>query len=172
MEIMDIEVPCVDTSEIKKALKEMSRGKAVGENGLSIDVIKDTGNFLQYKLTGLFYQMFRNLFHTNLLKKPNNNTNSHQKKYLKNKTHLPINLLSVVYKLFTKVFTNRNSAKLDSNSDAHTHKRKHAMVNKACIRSANQIYPPLLAWPMWTVDINHLRHTTQLFPRHCRAAWL
>ena len=45
-EVMNTEVPCVNASEIKKALKGMSRGKAGGEDGLTIDLIKDAGNFL------------------------------------------------------------------------------------------------------------------------------
>ena len=42
METINIEVPCVNTSEIKKALKGVSRGK-IGFDGLSIDPIKDAG---------------------------------------------------------------------------------------------------------------------------------
>ena len=37
---MNIQVPRINTCEIKKALKGMSRGKAGGE-GLFIDLIKD-----------------------------------------------------------------------------------------------------------------------------------
>ena len=54
METINIEVPCVSTSEIKKALKGMSRGKAMSADGLSIDLIKDASNFLLNKLAILF----------------------------------------------------------------------------------------------------------------------
>ena len=54
METMNIEVPCVNTSEIKKALKGMSRGKTVGADGLSIDLIKDAGGLQLDKLALLF----------------------------------------------------------------------------------------------------------------------
>ena len=54
MKTMNIELVCVSTSEIKKTLKGMSRGKAGGAQGLSIDLIKIAGEFLLYTLTMLF----------------------------------------------------------------------------------------------------------------------
>ena len=44
-EIMNIKVTCVNTSQIKKALKGINRGKAGGANGLSIDLIKGVAVF-------------------------------------------------------------------------------------------------------------------------------
>ena len=44
METMNIEVSYVNTSDIKKALKGMSKGRA-GVNGLSIYLFKDVGDF-------------------------------------------------------------------------------------------------------------------------------
>ena len=46
METMNIEVSCVNTSEIRKGLKGMNRGKAGGQEDLSIELIKDAGYFL------------------------------------------------------------------------------------------------------------------------------
>ena len=45
MKNMNIEVPCVNTNDIKKVLKRMSRVKGDAD-GLSIDLIMDAGNFL------------------------------------------------------------------------------------------------------------------------------
>ena len=40
METMNIQVPCINISEIKKALKGMSRGRVGGADDISINVIK------------------------------------------------------------------------------------------------------------------------------------
>ena len=54
METTNIEVSCLNTSEIKKILKGMSRGKVGGADGLLSDLIKDEGNFLLEKLAVVF----------------------------------------------------------------------------------------------------------------------
>ena len=54
LETKNIEVSCVNMNEMKKALKGMSKGKAKGVDDLSIDIIRDAGDFLQYKLAVLF----------------------------------------------------------------------------------------------------------------------
>ena len=43
---MNIEVTCVNTSEIKKALKGTNIGKSEGADGLPINLIKDAGDVL------------------------------------------------------------------------------------------------------------------------------
>ena len=42
---MNLEAVCVNTSYRKKTLKRMNEAKAGGEDGLSIDLIKDGGFF-------------------------------------------------------------------------------------------------------------------------------
>ena len=62
METMNNEVPCINKSEIKKALKGMSKGKAGGADGLLIDPIKDTDYFFSSnKLAVLFTKGLQNL---------------------------------------------------------------------------------------------------------------
>ena len=78
METMNIEVPCVSTSEIKKALKIMSRGKTDSADGLSIDLIKDTGNFLLDKLAIHFDKCLQTSV-PSTWKKRFNNTNSQER---------------------------------------------------------------------------------------------
>ena len=60
METMNIEIPCVNTSEIKKALKRASRGKTGGKDGLSIGLMQDAGNFLLDKLAVLITKCLQN----------------------------------------------------------------------------------------------------------------
>ena len=54
METINIEVPCVNTNEIKKLLKGMSKSKTGGADGLSIDFIKNATDFLLDKLAILY----------------------------------------------------------------------------------------------------------------------
>ena len=53
METMNIEVPCISMSAIKKTLKGIGWGKTGGADGLSIDLINDPGDFLLEKLAKL-----------------------------------------------------------------------------------------------------------------------
>ncbi len=50
---MNLEVPIV-TVEVRIALKGMSRSKAGGEDGLTVDLIKDAGNFVHNKLSQIY----------------------------------------------------------------------------------------------------------------------
>ena len=50
VEVVNNKIPHVDTDEIKKVLKGMSRAKASGEDNLSIDLIKDTVSYLIKKV--------------------------------------------------------------------------------------------------------------------------
>ena len=47
---MNIEVSCVNTNELRKSLKAMSRGKAGGADSLSIYLTKGAGDFVLKKL--------------------------------------------------------------------------------------------------------------------------
>ena len=60
METMNIEISCVNTNEIKKTLNRMKRNKA-DVDGLSIDLIKDAGDFLQKKLAVYSIKYLQNL---------------------------------------------------------------------------------------------------------------
>ena len=108
------DVPNITKEEIKRALKGMKRGKTPGEDGISIDLILDAGDIATVKLANLFNKCllsgktpkaWKNATIILLHKKGD-------KKDLKN--YRPISLLSVTYKLFTKVITARISDSLDS----------------------------------------------------------
>ena len=112
---MNREVPVVSLEEIKKALKGMKRGKAGGDDDLTIDLIMDAGDFLLIKLAKLYTKCIQEMsipkawknFIMILIHKKGDT------KDLKN--YRPISLLSVIYKLFTKIIANRINGQLDSN---------------------------------------------------------
>ena len=97
------EVPLVSLEEVKKALRGMKRGKAGGEDDLTIDLIIDAGDFLLIKLAKLYTKCIKEMsipkawkhFIMILIHKKGDT------KDLKN--YRPISLLSVIYKLFTKI---------------------------------------------------------------------
>ena len=99
---MNIRVTCLNTSEIKKAIKGMSRSKARGADGLSINLIKDAKDFLLEKIAILFtrclqtcsvHSAWKNVIVILI----------HKKRHEKPKSYRPISLLSEVNKLFTQV---------------------------------------------------------------------
>ncbi len=51
---LTLEVPFVTVEEIRTALKGMSRSKAGGEDGLTVDLIKDAGNFIHNNLCQIY----------------------------------------------------------------------------------------------------------------------
>ena len=115
METITIEVLYISTSEIKKAIKGMSRGKTGSADGLSIDLIKDVGDILQDKLALIITTCLQSYNVPSIWKKALIIL-LHKKGNIKDlKSYHPISFLSVVYKFFTKVFTNRISATLYSN---------------------------------------------------------
>ena len=61
-ETINIEASCVNTNDIKKALKGKNRGKKKkgNANGLSIDLKKDAGDLLPDTLTILFTKCLQN----------------------------------------------------------------------------------------------------------------
>ena len=59
METLNIETPYINTIEVKKAVKGMSRGKARDSDDLSMDLIKNEGDFLLDKLAIPFTKWFQ-----------------------------------------------------------------------------------------------------------------
>ena len=114
METMNIEVPGVSTSKINKALRGRSSHKT-GEDGLSIHLIKDSSDFSSDKLAVLFAKCLQNCTVPNTWKN-GEIILIHKKDNIKDlKIYGLTSLLSIVYKLITKVFPNWISAMLDSN---------------------------------------------------------
>lgn len=105
----------VKVDEVKKALKSMKRGKAAGEDGVSVDILKAGGDVVIAKLANLFTKCLKDG------KTPTSWKNAvvvllHKKGDTKDlKNYRPISLLSVLYKLFTRVITNRIGNTLDAN---------------------------------------------------------
>ena len=108
-------VPEVTIGEIRSALKGTKRGKASGDDNLTIDQIKDAGDFALNKLAKLFTKCLQ----CRTVPKAWKNATIiliHKKGDTKDlKNYRPISLLSVLYKLFTKIITNRIGRTLDSN---------------------------------------------------------
>jgi ribonuclease HII len=107
------EVPEIKYWESNHALRHMKRGKAPGPDGILVDSLKEGGDIATKELAKLFTQCiteqkvplsWKKANMTILFKKGN-------KKDLKN--YRPISLLSNIYKLFSKVLTNRLQKGLD-----------------------------------------------------------
>uniref|UniRef100_A0A6G5AC50 Putative endonuclease-reverse transcriptase n=1 Tax=Rhipicephalus microplus TaxID=6941 RepID=A0A6G5AC50_RHIMP len=101
--------------EVRKALEGMHRGKAAGEDRVTSDLLKDEGQIVLEKLATLFTrclltgkvpESWKNAIIILIHKKGDD-------KDLKN--YRPISLLSVVYKLFTKVIASRVKKTLEFN---------------------------------------------------------
>ena len=103
------------TGEVKKALKGMQRGKAAGEDQVTSDLLKDGGEIMLEKLATLYTKCLS----TGRIPESWKNANIiliHKKGDVKDlKNYRPISLLSVVYKLFTKVIANRINTTLEFN---------------------------------------------------------
>ena len=108
-------VPEVTSEEVRFALKSMKRGKAPGDDGISVDLLKDAGTEVHCRLAQLYTQCIRkesvpeswcNAIVILLYKKGD-------PKDLSN--YRPISLLSNVYKVFSKILTNRLAKLLDEN---------------------------------------------------------
>jgi hypothetical protein len=108
-------IPDVTDWEVKHAINHMSRGKAAGPDAVLIDTIKDGEEVVTKELAKLFTeclhqgkvpQQWKEANMILIYKKGN-------KKDLKN--YRPISLLSNIYKLFTRILTNRLEGILDSN---------------------------------------------------------
>ena len=109
----DTEAPSITSAEVRRALKDMTRGKAAGEDGITVDLIKDGGDIMLEKLAALYTQCLT----TSSVPESWKNANIiliHKKGDVKElKNYRPISLLSVLYKIFTKIISNRIRATLD-----------------------------------------------------------
>ena len=109
------EVPEITVDEVRSSLNGMKRGKSPGDDGITTDLLKDAGFEVHSKLAHLFNQCLSKREVPEawcnaivvLLHKKGDKTN------LGN--YRPISLLSVVYKLFSKVLTKRLESILDEN---------------------------------------------------------
>ena len=91
----------------------MKKGKSPGEDGISVDILKIGGEEMIRALTKLFTNCFK---HRKIPDQWNNAIvillhKKGDKEDLKN--YRPISLLSVIYKIFTKILTNRLEAMID-----------------------------------------------------------
>ena len=109
----DEKLPPVLISEVRNAVFQMKEGKAPGKDGLTIEAIKAGGYVLWKALAERFSRYFE------MQKIPKSWKESetillHKKgEYEDLKNYRPICLLSHVYKLFTKIITNRLQNSLD-----------------------------------------------------------
>ena len=139
MNIAIEDVPDITVDEIKMAIKSTKRGKTAGEDGISIDLIKDAGEIASVKLANLFTKCVREG------KIPKAWKNAiiiliHKKGDTKDlKNYRPISLLSVIYKLFTKVITNRITETLDSNQPREQAGFRSGFSTTDHIHAVNQI---------------------------------
>ena len=109
------EIPEVTVDEVVFALKGMKRGKAPGEDGILVDFLKDAGTEVHRRLARLFSQCIHkkklpvswyNAIIILLYKKGDHQDLSNYR---------PISLLSNIYKLFSKILTNRSAKPLNEN---------------------------------------------------------
>ena len=109
----DVKVPDVMKEEVDKVLRGMKNGKSPGEDGLTAEMFKLRGEKMKEQLAKLFSICLRkreipsswnNAIIILLYKKGD-------KERVEN--YRPISLLSVLYKMFTKVILNRIEQDLD-----------------------------------------------------------
>ena len=106
-------IPDITPSEIQEAMEKMKNGKASGEDEIIIEYIKSGGKILIDKLTILYTLCLKR----KMIPKAWNNATIimifKKGDKLDPKNYRPISLLSVLYKLFTKIITNRLTRQLD-----------------------------------------------------------
>ena len=108
------EIPEISLQEIKYALQKMKNEKSPGEDQITSEMLKTEGKVLKEAVGILLNKCLTegripeswNNAEIVLIYKKGDNTN------LEN--YRPISLLSHLYKLFTRIITNRITAKLDS----------------------------------------------------------
>ena len=107
-------IPAILKEEVAAAIKEMRKGKASGEDKLTVDILKEAGNETIEVITKLFNKCitlcdvpkdWKNAIIILLFKKG-------EKEDIRN--YRPISLLSVLYKILMKVLTNRLQKQLDA----------------------------------------------------------
>ena len=107
--------PEITACEVRLAIKQMKKGKAPGPDNLTVDLISDAGEPIHIRLARLFNVCLKksrtpeewNKAILILLHKKGDPRDMNNQR--------PISLLNVVYKIFTKVITNRITRKLDEN---------------------------------------------------------
>jgi len=107
--------PDIEEWEVRHCVKQSKKGKAPGPDNVTIDLIEAAGELVYGKLANLFneclYQtkipdMWNEAIIILLLKKGDPTDMSNYR---------PISLLNNIYKLFTKIITNRITSTLDEN---------------------------------------------------------
>ena len=108
-------MPSVTQSEVRYALSKMKNDKAPGPDGIMIEQLKSGGAIIHQELARLFTKCIET---TNVPKswKGSELILIHKKGDIKElKNYRPISLLCNIYKVFTKVITNRLQVQLDEN---------------------------------------------------------
>lgn len=107
------DIPKISTEEIKAALKQMKNKRAPGEDGVTIDMIKMGGD----KLLDIVKLLLDKCIEEGKVPDTWNNAEVillHKKGDITNiENYRPISLLTHLYKLLTKIITNRLTNKLD-----------------------------------------------------------
>lgn len=107
------ELPDVSVDEIRLALRQLKNGKAPGDDGITTELLKAGGPPLLVELR----KLFSHVIHRGRTPKAWNNSivvlffKKGDKTLLKN--YRPISLLNHIYKLFSRVITNRLARKFD-----------------------------------------------------------
>ncbi|KAG7307758.1 hypothetical protein JYU34_006348 [Plutella xylostella] len=107
------DIPDVDIGEIRIALEQLKNNKAPGEDGITTELLKAGGIAILEQLQ----RLFNSVLHNGITPEAWSESvvvlffKKGDKTLLKN--YRPISLLSHVYKLFSRVITNRLAQKLD-----------------------------------------------------------
>ena len=107
--------PEITACEVRLAIKQMKKGKAPGPDNITLDLIRNAGEPIHVRLARLFNECLKksktpeewNKAILILLYKNGDPRDMNNQR--------PISLLNVIYKIFTKVITNRITDKLDEN---------------------------------------------------------
>ena len=144
------DVPHILSSEVDEAIRRMKNGKSPGDDGISIDVLKLGGEELSKVLLKLFNKC---LLENNIPDDWNNAIvilihKKGDKEDLRN--YRPISLLSVLYKIFTKILSNRLEKILDSSQPREQagfrkgfNTMDHIQVVREVIERCNEYKQPL-----------------------------
>lgn len=107
------DAPLVLASKVRRAISQMSSGKAVGNNGITTEILKAGSQELWESLAKRFSRYLEMLKISDSWKE-SITVLLYKKEYRGNlKNYRPMWLLSNIYKLFTKVITNRLTRTLD-----------------------------------------------------------
>ena len=144
------EVPPILCEEVERAIRDAKSGKSPGPDNITIDLIKCAGKPLAETLTKLFNKCLRDC---SIPQEWNNASmlllhKKGDKKDIAN--YRPISLLSVVYKIFTKIITRRIEKVLDGNQPIEQAGFKagfstmdHLQTVNELIERANEYQQPL-----------------------------